>query len=228
MKFLSANWRHLLLANYQLPPVLLQDLVPEKTTLDEFDGNVFVSLVAFLFDETRVLGIPVPFHRTFEEVNLRFYVRPNRDRSIRAVTFIKEIVPKRVIPIIANGLFNENYVCLPMDHRNDGQTHWYSWGTDNQNRFSARVNSDLRYPEPGSLSEFITEHYWGYARGRGKTLEYRVVHPRWKCCELTDYEIAVDFGATYGERFACLNSMAPYNVQYAEGSHVTVTFPNRV
>ena len=106
MKFLSANWNHLLLANYSVDPDVLQDFVPANTTVDKFDGHVFVSLVAFLFNDTRVLGVPVPFHRKFEEVNLRFYVTPDKDRSIRAVTFIKEIVPKPVIPLIANNLFS--------------------------------------------------------------------------------------------------------------------------
>jgi uncharacterized protein YqjF (DUF2071 family) len=34
-----------------------------------------VSLVGFLFQNTRLRSIPIPFHRIFEEVNLRFYVR---------------------------------------------------------------------------------------------------------------------------------------------------------
>jgi uncharacterized protein len=228
MKFLSAAWRHLLMANYVVSSELLEDLVPEGTRIDEFDGQVFVSLVAFLFDETRVLGIPVPFYRTFEEVNLRFYVSPMKDHSLRAVTFVKEIVPMRIIPLIANGLFHENYVAMPMDHGSDGRSYWYSWGADQQSRFSGTLSSELDLPATGSLSEFITEHYWGYARGPNKTLEYHVTHPRWRSCELSDYEIKVDFEATYGKRFACLNAIRPSNVLYAEGSPVTVSFPRRL
>lgn len=32
----------------------------------------------------RVLGVAVPFHADFEEVNLRFYVRRKTDRGFRA------------------------------------------------------------------------------------------------------------------------------------------------
>ncbi len=228
MKFLSAMWKNLLLANYSVDRGVLQDFVPAKTSIDSFDGHVFVSLVAFLFDKTRVLGIPVPFHRTFEEVNLRFYVVPDKDPSLRAVTFIKEIVPNPVIPWIANTLFHENYVTLPMDHGYNGQTCWYSWGESGSNRFSATIESNLCYPAQGSIGEFITEHYWGYAQGPNSTLEYRVTHPQWKCCEIEDFEISVDFAETYGEQFGFLNSQQPYNVQYAEGSAVTVSFPRRL
>ncbi len=228
MNFLSAHWKHLLLANYCVDRDILQDFVPARTSIDEFDGRVFVSLVAFLFDKTCVLGISVPFHRRFEEVNLRFYVTPDRDRSIRAVTFIKEIVPKRAIPLIANILFHENYVTLPMDHGADRQNYWYSWGDGGRNRFSAQIESELSYPAKGSIGEFITEHYWGYAQGPRSTLEYRVTHPQWRCCEINDFEISVDFAETYGKPFGFLNSLQPYNVQYAEGSAVTVSFPRRV
>ncbi len=229
MKFLSAHWKHLLMANYSVNRDVLRDFVPARTSIDEFDGHVYVSLVAFLFDKTSVFGIPVPFHRRFEEVNLRFYATPDKDRSIRAVTFIKEIVPKRVIPLIANGLFHENYVTQPMDHGGHGQDYWYSWGSGLRNRFSARVESELAYPARGSIAEFITEHYWGYAQGPGsKTLEYRVEHPQWKCCEISDFEISVDFGETYGELFAFLNSLQPDSVLYTEGSAVTVSFPRQV
>ncbi len=228
MKFLSAKWKNLLLANYSVDHEVLKDFVPAKTSIDPFEGHVFVSLVAFLFDRTCVLGIPVPFHRTFEEVNLRFYVVPDRDPSLRSVTFIKEIVPKPVITWIANALFHENYVALPMDHGYNGADYWYSWGESGLNRFSATIDSELSYPAPGSIGEFITEHYWGYARGRNSTLEYRVTHPQWKSCEITEYEISVDFAQTYGIQFGFLNAQKPYNVQYAEGSAVSVSFPGRV
>lgn len=229
MIFLSGEWKYLLLANYSIEPDVLRDLVPHKTSIDKFDGHVFVSLVAFLFDNTRVMGLPIPFHRRFEEVNLRFYTTPDKDRSIRAVTFIKEIVPKSIIPLIANSLFNENYVAMPMDHEFNHPDLWYSWGRNRKNKFSARIDSKLAFPDEGSVGEFITEHYWGYAKKSSETtLEYRVEHPQWKCCEIKDYEISVDFAETYGERFAFLNSVQPYNVQYAEGSAVTVSFPGKL
>lgn len=232
MKFLSAEWKHLLLANYHVDAKVLQPYLPVGTQIDSFDGNVFVSLVAFLFDRTRVLGIPIPFHRRFEEVNLRFYVTPEKDRSIRAVTFIKEIVPKSMIPIIANNFFSENYVAQTMDHGiEDGQAgdrHWYSWENGTRNVFAGTVGSERTHPDPRSIAEFITEHYWGYSKGVKQTLEYQVEHPQWKCCDVSDFQIDVDFGATYGKDFSFLNSLQPHSVQYAEGSAVTVSFPHRL
>lgn len=239
MKFLKAHWKHLILANYRIAPELLERYVPLKTTLDLFQGDCYVSLVAFLFDQTRVLGVPVPGHRCFEEVNLRFYVTPDRDRSLRAVTFLKEIVPRAAIPCIANTLFHENYVAMPMRHefawressdranpKTAPQQVTYTWGDRQQNRISARVDKPLVLPPVGSLGEFITEHYWGYAKGPKRTLEYQVEHPPWVSCSVEDVEIQVDFRKSYGDAFAFLEDEKPASVLYALGSAVSVSFPS--
>lgn len=236
MKFLAAHWKHLLIANYVVEPNLLEPFRPAKTKIDLFEGFCFVSLVAFLFDQTRVLGLPIPMHQRFEEVNLRFYVVPDRDPSLRAVTFIREIVPRRAIPWIANSLFNENYISTPMSHRfepadpheNGVRLAEYSWGKNLEHRLSARIENSLGQPAAGSLSEFITEHYWGYAKSPTRTLEYRVEHPQWNSCLVDDYQIDVDFEKVYGKEFGFMNHFRPASFIYALGSPVTVSFPARL
>ena len=228
MPFLRAEWNDLLLANYAVEPDFLRPYVPPGTDLDLFEGRAFLSLVAFMFGRTRVLGVPVPGHTDFEEVNLRLYVKPLRDPGIRAVTFIKEIVPKRAIPAIANSLFNENYVCMPMGHAKEGDTCSYSWDSGVENRFAAEAAGELALPPPGSVGEFITEHYWGYAGGKRHTLEYKVEHPPWIGTAVSSYDISVDFASSYGAEFAFLKDTEPHNVQYARGSEVTVSSPRRL
>ncbi len=228
MNFLTAQWQHLLLANYSIRPEVLMPFVPNGTKIDEFGGHVFISLVAFLFNRTRVLGLSIPFHKCFEEVNLRFYVSPIADPAKRTVSFIKEIVPRRVIPLVANSFFNENYVAFPMSHEASDRHYSYSWLDGVPQTISGSITTELACPAAGSSGEFITEHYWGYAKGSKTTLEYRVDHPQWKCCELDDFNIAVDFAKTYGNKFGFLSQQEPHSVLYAEGSDVSVSFPKRV
>ena len=88
-RFLSAEWRHLALVNYEAPAALLQPLVPRGTELDRHRGLVLASLVGFRFLDTRVLGCRLPGHADFDEVNLRFYVRREAGGVLRrAVTFV--------------------------------------------------------------------------------------------------------------------------------------------
>ena len=66
--FLTAKWHQLAMLNYEIDPKVLQPLVPAGTELDEWRGRMFASVVGFLFSDTRVLGMSVPYHRNFEEV----------------------------------------------------------------------------------------------------------------------------------------------------------------
>src|SRR5215475_14053900 len=92
-RFLTAHWRSLLMLNFPIDPAVLEPLVPRGTDLDPWQGQHYVSVVGFLFLHTRVLGIPVPCHRNFEEVNLRFYVRRQTHEGWRrGVCFVKEVV----------------------------------------------------------------------------------------------------------------------------------------
>ncbi|HEX8362069.1 MAG TPA: DUF2071 domain-containing protein, partial [Longimicrobium sp.] len=91
-KFLAAEWRDLVMLNYEADPAALRPLVPAGTELDAWGGTTYVSMVGFLFLRTRVLGIPIPFHQDFEEVNLRFYVRRRGPEGWRrGVVFVREI-----------------------------------------------------------------------------------------------------------------------------------------
>jgi len=115
--FLTAEWRHLAMLNYEIDPGFLLPLAPKGTELDSWNGRHFVSLVGFFFRNTRVRGLAIPFHRDFEEIHLRFYVRrETEDGRRRGVVLIKEIVPRAAIALTARWLYGENYVSLPTRH----------------------------------------------------------------------------------------------------------------
>jgi len=67
--FLNAQWKNLIMANYEVNPAVLGKYLPYKTELDTWNGRHYVSLVGFMFLDTKVLGIKIPFHVNFEEVN---------------------------------------------------------------------------------------------------------------------------------------------------------------
>jgi len=229
--FLTAEWRKLLMANYVVEEDLLSDYVPEGTALDLYEGRCYLSLVGFLFQNTRLRGIRVPFHVEFEEVNLRFYVRRG-DR--RGVVFIREIVPRPALQFVASTFYGEPYITARMRHewRQSASEHavGYGWTVGGRwHEFQARTSLKANPVTLGSEEEFITEHYWGYtARRGGWTSEYEVVHPRWEVYNVVSHSMDVDFSCSYGERFACLNEMQAHSVLLAEGSEVTVRSGTRI
>lgn len=224
-KFLTAEWRDLIMANYEVPPELLASRVPEGTELDLHEGRCFVSLVGFMFLDTRVLEFLVPFHVNFEEVNLRFYVvRETEGEVRRGVVFVKEIVPRAAIAMIARRLYGEPYERWRMSHFRDALHVRYSWEKgDCRNTISVESGANLGVPGEGSHEEFIIEHYWGYTkRGGGRTDEYKVEHPKWELFAVERPHIDVDFGCTYGPEFAFLGEEKPYSVVLAKGSEIAV------
>lgn len=226
--FLTAEWRDLLMVNYEIDPDILQPYVPPGTELDQFQGRTYASLVGFLFLETRLWGLPIPFHQDFEEVNLRFYVRretPTETR--RGVVFVREIVPKRAIAWTARAFYGERYVARPMAHTVDESGVSYRWRHDGawQQLAARRTGKPYLAPEE-SEARFITEHYWGYAQKRGGgTREYRVEHPSWRLWPVEDVQVQVDVAKVYGTQFAEPFATQPTSAFLAQGSEIAVLWP---
>lgn len=224
-RFLTAEWRDLIMVNYEVAPEILAPFVPAGTVLDLDDGLCFVSLVGFMFLDTRVMDFLIPFHINFEEVNLRLYVRREMTQEIRrGVVFIKEIVPRTAIAAAARLIYGEPYERWKMSHLCDALRVRYTFERGNiNNSLCVESRANLGIPAAGSHEEFIIEHYWGYTkRGPARTDEYRVEHPKWELFETGSPEINVDFGGTYGSIFAPLSGTKPFSVLLAKGSEVAV------
>ncbi len=231
--FLTAEWKKLAIANYSIAQSVLKPFLPCNTELDNWQNKCYVSLVGFMFINTRLKSFKIPFHTNFEEVNLRFYVRYKQDGIWkRGVTFIKEIVPKPALTFVANTFYKEKYETLPMSHSwiiNDPFLEVeYKWKKQSWNSFKVKAET-LEVPISGnSEEEFITEHYWGYTKiNDSQTSEYAVEHPRWKVHKVINYNIQVDFGKVYGKAFSFLSDEKPYSVMLAEGSEIIVKFGNQ-
>lgn len=224
-KFLTARWEDLILVNYEVTPSLLLPRVPNGTMLDLDNGRCFVSLVGFMFRNTRVLSMPVPFHINFEEVNLRFYVKRETENEVRrGVVFIKEIVPRFAIATVARVMYGEPYQAWKMRHEiNEKQVAYEWWNATSNNRLGVERGAGTGIPAKSSHEEFIIEHYWGYTkRNAGCTDEYKVEHPKWELFAAVNPRIDVDFGKTYGDEFAFLSGQKPYSILLAKGSEISV------
>ena len=207
-----------------MDPELLLPYVPQGTELDFFKGKTYVSLVGFLFQNTKVKGLKIPFHINFEEVNLRFYVKRTKGNEVkRGVCFIKEIVPRRAITFIANTIYKENYICLKMQHLINEEHVMYRWYFDKQwNYITVALEGTFALPEKDSLAEFITEHYWGYSSGGKQTIEYQVEHPTWEVASLNNFDVKVGYERLYGLELSETLSTGPASVIFAKGSEVGV------
>ncbi len=233
-KFLSARWLNLALFNYEVDPAVLQKHIPAFTEIDYWEGKAVVSIVGFLFHDTRVAGVKWPLHTHFEEVNLRYYIkRFDGKQWRRGVGFVSEIVPKPMIALLANTLYNEKYSTAAMGHELGGdeltKTVAYDWQKKGQERNTLFVRADAALSEigVGSQEEFILEHYFGYNEINPRaTVEYQVHHPRWQVHQVRDHQLHCDAARLYGADFApFITRQYLLSVHLAQGSDVWVQFP---
>jgi uncharacterized protein len=226
--FLTAEWRKLMMANYEVPAGILTKYIPAGTELDVWKGKCLVSLVGFRFLNTKVKGFGIPFHRNFTEINLRFYVR-YYDEKIgwkRGTVFIKEIVPLPAITFVAKQVYGEKYETMAMKYfwkQNESNSEIeYACYKQQWHTMKVVANKQASDIEVGSEEEFITEHYWGYTTHSDRTKEYGVQHPRWQVYKLEESKIKFDFKILYGSEFEFLTFEKPTSVFLAEGSPIKV------
>ncbi|MEY2557543.1 MAG: uncharacterized protein QOE34_968 [Verrucomicrobiota bacterium] len=214
--------------NFVVDPELLKPLVPAGTELDFHEGQTFLSVVGFLFLDTRVLGLPIPLHRDFEEVNLRFYVRRKSGEDWRrGVAFVRELVPRQAIAMVARMFYGEPYSALPMrhslEHKEGRVLAEYQWRRGKRwETLALTASGEPQSSKPGSHEEFITEHYWGYTARRSRLGEYRVEHPRWRLWIAQTTKFEADVATLYGPQFVEALAAPPASAFIAEGSHVEV------
>jgi len=234
--FLSAEWRYLAILTWEVEAWLLQPFVPRGTELDLRNGNAQMSLVGFRFLKTRVLGLSVPFHRDFDEVNLRFYVRRETAGEVRrGVVFIRELVPRHLIALVARAAYNEPYLALSMrsetpvaatDATFRVRYEWLMNGRWQGMGLTAAGQPML--PRGRDDITFVADHEWGYTRQRdGSTIEYRVEHPLWSVWEGTKPEISPELSPLYGAALGAVLARPPKSALLADGSPVRVFRPVR-
>jgi uncharacterized protein YqjF (DUF2071 family) len=229
--FLTAEWHHVLAVTYAADRALLEPHLPRGAQIDELDGSPRVSVVAFGFRHTRVRGLAIPGHRTFPEINLRFYVRMHGER---AVVFIREFVPRPAISLVAQLRYNEPYRTISMREQviapgpgprgRLGVRHRF--GPRRRHRIEAWADPVAREPAPDSAAYWLTHHNVGLGTTRGgRTQAYRVEHPVWALHEVLDLQLDVDFGDLYGTAWRFLNTAQPAHVTLAAGSGVSIFAP---
>jgi len=235
-EFLKAQWKNLVMLNYEVDAAILKPYIPAGTVLDLWEGKALVSMVGFMFLDTQVMGLKWPWHVNFEEVNLRFYVRYfNGKEWKRGAVFISEIVPKTMIALIANNLYKEHYRALPMRSfitaSADNHTQFlYEWKLNGRwNRLGATASNELIDIKSGSPEEFILEHYWGYnGLSATQTMEYQVEHISWQTGLVREYVFDADVAALYGEAFKPFLEKEPVSAFYALGSDITVRMGEKI
>ena len=229
--FLKANWENIVMVNYEITPSILSKYLPKGIDLDLYDGKAYVSLVGFMFKNTKIFNVPIFKFGTFEEINLRFYVsRKVGNETRRGVVFINETVPYKAVAWLANALYKEHYTTIPTKHQWDftkeNKEIKYEWMVNKKwNSIELSAKKEQKIMKVDSFENFIFEHYYGYTKYNEQTTqEYQIAHPSWLINEILDCKIDCDFETMYGKDFAVLDTTQPTSIFLAEGSAIEINW----
>jgi uncharacterized protein YqjF (DUF2071 family) len=223
--FLTVRWTNLAIVTYAVPPAVLARYVPPGMELDMRDGRAFLSLVAFQFEDTKVLGVSWPGYRRFPELNLRCYVKRGTERGI---VFIREFVGKRLVAWIANRVCREHFQRRPItyeiEHRPDRVAVEMCLDAGERTSIVAVTGKKPAIlPAAGSDEHFFLEHRFAFGVDRrGRSTRFEVRHPAWEIYPVQSYCVDLDWSAVYGPEWKIMTSISPCHVMLAAGSGVDV------
>ncbi|MDX6695058.1 MAG: uncharacterized protein QOF02_2661 [Blastocatellia bacterium] len=188
------NWGKLLFMHWPLKPEALRPLIPERLTIDTFEGAAWVGVVPFTMWGVRpTFTPPLPGLSRFHELNVRTYVHLD---GVPGVWFHSLDAASPLAVRGARAFFHLPYFNARMSLEQESERIIYSSERTHRDappaRFQATWNIGDALPTsaPGSLEFFLTERYCLYAARGEKIYRLRIFHPPWplRRAELSSYD----------------------------------------
>jgi uncharacterized protein YqjF (DUF2071 family) len=190
------RWDSLLFLHWQVPAESLRPLVPERLSIDTFEGRAYVTLAPFTVMNARLILTPnIPGLSRFHELNVRTYVRWREDRGI---WFFSLDAASALAAFLARVSVRLPYFFARMRRdRNGPEFHYrserYGFGSSRKAIFRAswQASNEAYHAAPESLDYFLTERYMLFSRAFGSRLwRVPVRHPPWPLQHVDDLNIA--------------------------------------
>ena len=210
-RLFRAEWREIVVVNFEIDPKILAPYTPPKTEIDFFNGIAFVSLIARTVKKVKPGNYPIFFSRPFEQIQLRFYVkRTGAEGERRGICLIKDYLPKRKLSLLMNRLFKHSFTQVPIQHDStnfestkpdDLPSAEYRWQiNDHWNHIKVVARSQMRHQQKETKESFVLDHHWGYTQNSGKTFEYYVEYPTWAMWDAQSGSFECDTEQVFGRR----------------------------
>ncbi|WP_121821361.1 YqjF family protein [Halostella salina] len=177
----SMQWRDLLFAHYPVAPDWLRPHLPDAATLDTYDGQAWLGVVALTMTDVRPSF--APFGRTFPQVNLRTYVTIDGDPG---VYFLSMDADERLGVTAARRTLGVPYYLADASVRRRGAEVTFEservQAGEPDARFRATYEPDgpLEPVEDGSFGSYAVDRYRLYLPGRGGIYTAVLDHDPWR------------------------------------------------
>jgi uncharacterized protein YqjF (DUF2071 family) len=181
---MAQSWRDLLFAHWPADAAKLRALIPERLTIDTFDGRAWLAIVPFRMTGVRLHGTPaVPWLSAFPELNVRTYVTCDGKPG---VWFFSLDAGNSLAVAIACAWFHLPYFRARM--RCSYRDGWIEYASQRAHSGASPAALQGRYrpvaaaffPQRGTLEHFLTERYCLYTLdGRRQLIRGEIHHRSW-------------------------------------------------
>lgn len=176
---MKQRWQNLLFAHWPVPRIMVQPLVPDALTIQEFNGSAWIGFIPFQMKNVALRPLPsLPGISSFPELNLRLYVEY---RGKPGVWFLSLDATNSLAVWVARNIFNLPYHMADITVNTDsGPIQYYSKRESKETPVEFQVEytpiSKPYQANEGTLEKWLTERYCLYAQYADDTLYRTEIH----------------------------------------------------
>lgn len=205
------EWNNAVFLHWKLPSTVLRPLIPEGLELDDFEGQSWISLVAFTMEKIRPAYLPSwSFISDFHEINLRTYVIHDHKPGVFFLNIEAEKSLSAWISRKLSGLPYEKskITRLPGSYQ--------SVNTRKGFNLDATFEIGKQITTKTPLERWLTERYSLYLEKNKQLFRYDIHHKEWALNEIKINKLSCQYQLA-GFQFS---NAAPDLVQYSAGVQV--------
>ncbi|WP_299437210.1 DUF2071 domain-containing protein [uncultured Aquimarina sp.] len=204
------EWNKAIFLHWKVDYDELRKFVPKELEIDLFEGNAWVSLVAFSMEKIRPKNLPhfAPISN-FGEINIRTYIKSGKKTG---VYFLSIEGGKKISCKIAKEISELPYRYSKMKRKSNS---YVSQNTEFNDSFEIQFNLGKEQKTKSNLDIWLTERYALFQDTKDAINEYEIHHPVWSL-----QEIEIKSLTTHYARFENLLKGTPNQIGYSKGVQV--------
>ena len=168
------EWNNALFLHWTIPFDILRKCVPDNFMIDTFDGNCYVSLVAFTMEKIRPRCLPsIAFISDFDEINLRTYIDNGNKKGVYFLNIEAEKLLSTFIAKALSGLPYEKSNIKRTDKKYSSRNVQKGFYLDTEFEIKKLLNHKT------DLDKWLTERYCLYLDKDNEFYRYDIHHKEW-------------------------------------------------
>jgi hypothetical protein len=208
------EWNNALFLHWRIDISELQKLTPSNLVIDKFEGESWISIVAFTMEKIRPRYLPaISVISNFDEINVRTYLTHENKPG---VFFLNIEAQKLTSTFIAKLLSGLPYEKSEIERGEIGNTKYFKSCNKNKNfKLDVKFVVGQELTNKSTLDKWLTERYCLYLKSKNETYRYEIQHKPWKLFQAETIALTTNY--TFGN--ITLNRK-PDLIHYSKGVKV--------